>query len=131
MLIIRSWEARLALHMNRNSRSKCRCRAAIQEIVSVAAFDAPLIVAVIVAVDLDVTFDVFIVKVAEVFPAAKVTVAGTAAEERLDASEIVIPPTGLAPLIVTVPDDDFPPETVDGLNEIEIKTGGVIVNVAF
>ena len=70
-------------------------------------------------------------KVAEVAPAAMVTLDGTVATVvLLLESWTVIPAGGTAPLRVTVPVDGLPPTTFDGFNFNEDNVGRVIVNVA-
>lgn len=58
-----------------------------------------------------ITPEVVILKVAEVLPAGTVTVDGTCASALLLASVTVTPPAGAAPLSVTVPVLEDPPET--------------------
>lgn len=96
--------------------------------VKVAVFDVPPADAEIVTVVLDVTLTVLTVNVAEVFPAAIVTVVGTDAEELLLDTVTVSPPVGAAALILRVPVDVFPPATVIGLSVNETNTGGRTVN---
>jgi len=65
------------------------------------------------------------VKVAELVPAATVTVAGTLAlVGLLLESETKVPPSGAAPLRLTVPVELEPPPTVVGFSEREVNTGG-------
>lgn len=99
-------------------------------IVSVADFDEAARLAVIVAVTCFVTTLVVTANVAEVFPAAIVTVPGTVAELLPLAKLIIIPPEGAAAPIVTVPVDDFPPTTDAGLSVSPVIAGGLIVSVA-
>jgi hypothetical protein len=74
-----------------------------------------------------VTPAVVATKVADVAPAATVTLAGTlAAPSSLD-SPMAAPPAGAAELSVTVPEDDVPPPTVVGLRETLKRTGELIV----
>ena len=56
------------------------------------------------------------VNVPVVAPAATVAVAGTVADAVSDETLTVKPPVGAGPLIVTVPVDGDPPETVVGLS---------------
>jgi hypothetical protein len=84
----------------------------------------------IVAVVFELTEVVFTVKVADVFPAAIVTVDGTVAAERLLDRVMTRPPVGAAALTVTVPVLDFPGATVAGLKVTDLIVGGVIVSVA-
>lgn len=99
------------------------------ERVAVALF--PFTVAVIVAVTAALTAAVVTVNVADVCPAATVTVPGTIADELLDASATNKPPVGAGPLSVTVPVDDVPPATVVGFNTTDVVTGAVTVSDAF
>jgi hypothetical protein len=79
---------------------------------------------------------VFTAKLAEVAPAATVTLAGTVAAALLLDSVTAAPPAGATPLNVTVPLEALPPTTLVGLSEsAESVTGagvplGVIVRVA-
>jgi hypothetical protein len=59
------------------------------------------------------------VKVADAFPAAMVTEAGTVAWVLLLFSLTVMPPAGAGPVRVTVPVEATPPARVDGLNETD------------
>jgi hypothetical protein len=72
-----------------------------------------------VAETVELTDEVVIVNVAEVAPAATVTLAGTVAEALLLASETTTPPLGAALVRVTVPVDDVPPVTLVGLTASE------------
>jgi len=83
--------------------------------------------AVMVAFVLALTLVVLTVKVAEVFPAAIVTVAGTVAELRLLDNVTTIPPVGAGPLISTVAVEFLPPATVAGLRVSETIAGGTTV----
>ena len=69
---------------------------------------------------------VVIVKVAEVAPAATVTLAGTVARVLLLVSAIVAPPAGAALLSFTVPVEGDPPTTVVGLRVRDDSTAGVV-----
>ena len=101
---------------------------AVMERVAVALF--PFTVAVIVAVTAALTAAVVTVNVADVCPAATVTVAGTIADELLDASATNKPPVGAGLLSVTVPVDDVPPATVVGFNTTDATSGDVTVSDA-
>jgi len=90
---------------------------------------APLSPAVIFDVVLTVTAVVVTAKVAEVLPAAIVTVAGAVAVESELAKVITRPPTGAALPICTVPVEVFPPTTEAGLKVTDVNNGAVIVNV--
>jgi hypothetical protein len=70
--------------------------------------------------------------VAEVAPAATVTLAGTvAAEVLLLASATTAPLAGAAAFSVTVPVDPPPPVTLVGFSETEEITGGFTVSEVF
>ena len=101
--------------------------------VIVAVLDTPLRVAVIVKDDAAVTVRVVIVKVADVAPAATVTLAGTVpivVDE--DARLTTAPPVGAALVNVTVPVTGTPPVTAVTTVVRVDKTaaGGVTVMVA-
>jgi hypothetical protein len=71
-------------------------------------------------------------KVAEVAPAATVTLVGTvAAEVLLLASVTAAPPVGAAAFNVTVPVDPVPPVTLVGFSESEEIAGGFTVSEVF
>jgi hypothetical protein len=70
------------------------------------------------------------VNVADVLPAATVTVAGTDATAGLALARVTpMPPVGALPLSVTVPVELAPPVTVAGLRETVESTGGFTVKV--
>ena len=69
-------------------------------------------------------------KVAVVAPAATVTLAGVVAEGSLLDSVTTAPPAGAALPRVTVPVEELPPVTVEGLRDSEDSVGGLIVSVA-
>ena len=101
--------------------------------VIVAVLDTPLRVAVIVKADAAVTVRVVIVNVADVAPAATVTLAGTVpmvVDE--DARVTTAPPVGAALVNTTVPVTGTPPVTAATLVVRVDKTaaGGVTVMVA-
>ena len=69
--------------------------------------------------------------VALVAPAATVTLAGTVAADVLLLVRVTAaPPAGAAPLNVTVPVEEAPPVTLDGLNERPEGIGALTVKVA-
>ena len=71
------------------------------------------------------------VKVAVVPPPGTVTLAGTvAAPVLLLDSDTTAPPLGAELLSVTVPLDELPPVTLDGLTLSEESVGGVTVSEA-
>jgi len=74
------------------------------------------------------------VNVAEVFPAATVTLVGTVAADVLLLVRVTTaPPVGAAPLRVTVPVEGLPPVTLLGFSETDdavTVTGAVTVSVA-
>ena len=90
----------------------------------------PFTVAVSVAETAVLTALVVTVNVADVCPAATVTLPGTEADELLDASPTTKPPVGAGPLSVIVPVDDDPPATVVGFNITVTTTGDVTVSDA-
>jgi len=98
--------------------------------VRLAVGEAPLKVAVIVAVVFVATAVVVTVKVAVVAPEATVTDAGVVAELELLLRETTKPEAGAADPMVTVPVDELPPTTVVGETETAVKTGGLTVRVA-
>ena len=70
-------------------------------------------------------------KLALVEPGAMVTLEGTTATRMLLLeSATTAPPLGAGPLSVTVPVDEFPPVTLEGLKVREVSTGGSIVSEA-
>jgi hypothetical protein len=100
-------------------------------IVSEAFFVVPLNAPLMVAVAVAVTVRVVTGNVAEVWPAATVTEAGTVAFGLLLESATAIPPAGAAPLSFAVPVEEFPPTTDVGLSvTLESATFGVIVRAA-
>lgn len=80
------------------------------------------------------TIDVFTVKVALVAPAGTVTLAGTLAVPGLLLESMIwAPPAGAGPLSFTVPVEELPPVTLEGLSVSEERVGsgeGVTVSVA-
>lgn len=95
--------------------------------VSVAVCETPLYDAVMVGLASAATALVVTVKVALVFPAATVTVAGTvAATVLLLERATTSPPVGAAPVIVTVPVEGEPPVTLVGRSVRLVGTGAVI-----
>ena len=98
--------------------------------VNVAVLLAEFKVPVIVALVLDETAVVATLNVPVVAPAATVTEEGTVAEAELLLNVTVKPPTGATDVTVAVPVDETPPKTLVGESEIELRTGGLIVNVA-
>jgi hypothetical protein len=78
-----------------------------------------------------VTTEVVTVKVAELPPAATVTLAGTVAITVLLLERVAtIPPVGAGPVSVTVPVEALPPVTLVGLRPTELNAGGFMVSVA-
>lgn len=70
-------------------------------------------------------------KVALVDPAGTVTLDGVVATRvLLLARETTDPPLGAGPLSVTVPLEELPPVTVDGLKISDESTGGITVSEA-
>jgi hypothetical protein len=98
--------------------------------LSVAVADTVPSVPVIVEVVAAVTAVVVTVKVFEVAPFGTVTLAGTVADELLDAKVTTVPVDPAGPVKVTVPVEDFPPKTVEGASITLSSVEGVTVNVA-
>jgi hypothetical protein len=94
-----------------------------------AVWVPPLKVAEMVADAVLATAVVLIVKVAEVAPAATVTLAGTDAAALLLERLTLRPPVGAALPRVTVPVAEVPPVTVVGFTVTDETTGGFTVNV--
>jgi hypothetical protein len=70
-------------------------------------------------------------KGALVDPAGTVTLDGVVATRvLLLARETTAPPLGAGPFSVTVPFEELPPVTVDGLKTSEDRTGGITVSAA-
>ena len=63
------------------------------------------------------------VTLADVAPAATVTLLGTEAADESSESVTTVPPLGAAALNVTVPVEELPPTTVVGLTEIAESDG--------
>ena len=99
-------------------------------IVNVALTEFPESVPVTVADVEVVTVDVVAVKVAEVAPAATVTLAGTFALALLQLSATIEPPVGAGPLRLTVPVEEFPPITVDGEKEMDEAVNRLMLRLA-
>ena len=99
--------------------------------VRVAVFvtvpSTPLMVAVVEFA----TADVVMVNVAEVAPAATVTLDGTTALELLEVKLTTSPPVGAGPLKVNVPVDELPPWSEVGERVNPVRPGGVMVRVVF
>jgi len=85
---------------------------------------------VIVTDAVAVTAVVVTVKVADLEPAAMVTLAGTVTPVILDASFTTIPPVGAIPFRVTVPVADVPPTTEFGETVTPVSVGGAMARVA-
>ena len=99
--------------------------------VKVADAVVLLSLAEMLTVVLDATEVVVIVNVALVAPAATVTLAGTVATEvLLLVSVTAAPPAGAAPFKVTVPVDEVPPLTLDGLSVTLEGIGALTVKFA-
>ena len=98
-------------------------------IVSVAVFDVPADVAVIVAEVFEFTAMVVTVNGTVEAPAGTVTDASTVAFVLLEESVTTVPPGPAFPLSVTVPVDEVPPVTVVGLSDSPDSVAGVIVKV--
>ena len=98
--------------------------------VRVAVFDVEPKVADTVTAVWATTPAVVTVNVADVFPAAIVTVPATLAATLLLARDTEIPPDGAAAPIVTVPVEFLPPRRDVGLSVNAVIAGGLIVKVA-
>ena len=71
------------------------------------------------------------VNVADVLPAATITLAGTDATAGFALAKVTVkPPVGALPVSVTVPLELAPPVKVTGLSEKVDSTGGLTVSVA-
>ena len=70
------------------------------------------------------------VNVADVAPAATVTVAGTVALAELELMLTTRPPVGAGPFKLSVPVEDVPPVTVAGFTVTLVSVGELIVRVA-
>src|SRR5437870_3512477 len=96
----------------------------------VALFVTPPAVEETVTEVLDAPADVVTMNVAELPPAAIVTLAGTLATEGLLLdSATTIPPAGARPLRVTVPVEELPASTAEGESVNDDGTGGSMVTV--
>ena len=94
----------------------------------VALFVTPPAVAETVTEVLDEPGDVVTVNVAELLPGATVTLAGTLATEGLLLdSATTVPPAGAGPLRITVPVEELPASTVEGVSVKDDGAGGLIV----
>jgi hypothetical protein len=72
------------------------------------------------------------VNVAVVAAAATVTLAGTCAAVVLLLDRVTTaPPTGAGPFSITVPVEELPPSTDEGLRLTEMSAGAVTVKLAF
>lgn len=87
------------------------------------ALALPLLEAVIVAEVVDPTRDVLTGKVALVCPAGMTMLPGGVAEALLLEKNTPRPPEGAAMLSVTVPVEELPPRSEDGLSESEETPG--------
>jgi len=96
----------------------------------VAVLVTPPSVPVIVTATFATTGVVAIANVADVAPAATVTVAGSVAFVELEVRLTTVPPGPAAPLSVAVPVEPTPPTTVVGETEMLLRVAGLIVSVA-
>jgi hypothetical protein len=90
----------------------------------------PFAEAEIVAVKLDLTFELVARKLAVVIPSGTSTLGGTVTSGSLLLKITVVPPADAAPSILTVPLDVFPATTVFGLNTTDIGFGSLTVKLA-
>jgi len=98
-------------------------------IVNIPVALPPVVEAVIVELVVEATCPVVTLKLAVVAPATTDTDEGTPAPD-VALKLTVKPPLGAGPLIVTVPLELWPANTLDGLNKTELGTNGLIVNGA-
>ena len=91
----------------------------VNDAVRVTLLQLPEIVAVVA----ELTDVVVTVKLALDEPAGTVTLAGTLVAVEFSLSVTTAPPLGAAPVKVTVPVDELPPVTLDGLTEIADNDG--------
>jgi hypothetical protein len=98
--------------------------------VSVAVVELPFADPVMVTLVFADTGMVVAVNVAEVLPAATVTLDGTVVLGSLLLRFTGSPPVGAAPLMVTVPVEEVPPVTPVGLNVTFVGTGAVVCGVS-
>lgn len=78
-----------------------------------------------------VTVVVVTAKVAVVAPPGTVTLAGSDATELLSDNVTTVPAEGAGPFRVTVPVEEVPPVTVDGLRVTDVRAGRLTVKLAF
>ena len=98
--------------------------------VNVVVLEVAPNVAVKVTVEAAWTAEVLTTNVAELPPAGTVTELGTVAEERLEESEITVPPVGAGPVRLTVPIALKPPTTAVGFTLTPVRAEGLIVSPA-
>jgi hypothetical protein len=99
-------------------------------IVSVAVWETPLRMPVMVTLVTAPTALVVTLKVAVVAPAGTVTLAGVTAEKLLSDRVTAAPPAGATPFKVTVPVEEVPPITLSGLMLTAKSAGGLMVSAA-
>lgn len=80
--------------------------------------------------DKELTPDVLAVKVPDDWPAAIVSEAGTDTEDKLLVRDTTAPFEPATPFNVTIPVDELPPTTVEGLRLNEASVAGVTVSTA-
>jgi len=99
--------------------------------VRLAVFEAPLKLAVTVAVCVDETVPALAVKLAEVAPCGTVMEAGTVSKELPEESATAAPPAGAAAVRVTVQVEDAPEASVAGAHCTDaIAATGITVKTA-
>ena len=97
--------------------------------VNVPETEVPFAVAVIEAFVTAATEVVVTEKVVDVAPPGMLVLAGTTAIELAEPRFTTKPAGGAGPLMVTMPDEGRPPNTVDGVKVTDTGEGGLIVRV--
>jgi hypothetical protein len=103
----------------------CPCGVTVNVVVRVTA---PALAVIVTGVDA-ATADVVIANVAVVAPCATVTLAGIVATAWLSLSVTANPPEGADAVSVTVPCDELPPTTDEGLTDTADSDAGAAVGV--
>jgi len=124
--VVGKWDAWVNFGLNLEMTPSCLD----QVMVKTAVLDVAPVLAVMVALVVELTVDVLTVNVAEVLPAGMVTVAGAVADDWLLERVMTKPPVGAAEPMVTVPVDELPPETLVGFSVSDDNPGAFTVNPA-